>query len=373
MNKIQLTYALIFLCTFIVNTSLIAQFDGGFGDGAEKSSIIQITLNGSQINTIALYRGGYGDGHDKVTTSTTLAGNEISVLYLGSNGDGFDKDFFQGVLTGEVISQLYEGGDGDGFEKDLFSGVLTGEVISQLYEGGEGDGFDKDLFAGVLTGELISQLYEGGEGDGFDKDLFAGILTGEEISQLYEGGEGDGFDKIIFSGVLDGAPLSVLYSGGSGDGFSKHTIQYIFDFPECTFVVNTDDNGFGSLRYAIDCASPGDTIDFSPLLMQDSIVLTSGKVDIVKDLYINGIKSAELTVDASLASRAFKLGANTITIKGLKIIVGTDPIGGAVLNNAMLTLMDIDIYDPTNNATTVIESTVTGSLRIKGEVSIQEN
>ena len=65
------------------------------------------------------------------------------------------------------------------------------------------------------------------------------------------------------------------------------------------------------------------------------------------------------------------MGANTVTIKGLKIIVGTDPSGGAVLNNGLLTLLDVDIYDPTNNATSVIQSSMTGSLTIQGTVTVQ--
>lgn len=372
MNKLQTTYIFL-ICTFIFSISIHAQYEGGIGDGAEKSSVIQITLNGDQINPLALYRGGYGDGQDKDLANVTLAGDEITILYLGGNNDGHAKDDFQGTLTGSEISALYMGSDGDGHDKESFLGILDGTAIAVLYNGGEGDGHFKNSFSGVLTGEEISQLYEGGIGDGFNKELFSGILTGELISQLYEGGIGDGFDKDYFVGILDGSPLSALYSGGYGDGFSKHQIQYIFDFPGCTFVVNTDDDGFGSLRYAINCAAPGDTIDFSPLLIQDSIVLTTGKIDIIKDLYVNGNKSAQLTVDASQAQRAFKTGSNTITIKGLKIIVGADPLGGAVLNGGILTLMDVDIYDPTNNATSVIETTMSGSLRISGTVTVQEN
>ncbi|MEM9548404.1 MAG: hypothetical protein AAGA77_20640, partial [Bacteroidota bacterium] len=47
---------------------------------------------------------------------------------------------------------------------------------------------------------------------------------------------------------------------------------------------------------------------------------------------------------------------------------GTEASGGAVLSSGMLTLMDVDIYDPTNNATSVIQTSMTGSLRIRGEV-----
>jgi len=109
------------------------------------------------------------------------------------------------------------------------------------------------------------------------------------------------------------------------------------------------------------------------LLIQDSIVLTSGNLEVTKDLFINGIKSAELTVDASQEVRAIKMDNSTVTIKGLKIIVGTDPGSGAVLHSGMLTLIDIDIYNPTGTATSVIETTLSGTVTIRGSVTIQEN
>lgn len=367
----------IFICTTVLillgNVPIQAQYLGGQGDGAQKSSTIQITLNGNQINAVALYQGGQSDGHDKKIIIATLAGDLLADLYGGGYNDGNSKNSFQGTLTGDELSDLYSGGAGDGSHKTLYQGTMDGTLIEVLYSGGIGDGNDKNSFSGILTGEEIAQLYEGGTGDGANKIVFSGILTGEEIAQLYQGGFDDGIGKDLFIGLLDGNALSALYSGGIGDGFSKHSIQYIFDFPGCTFVVNTDDSGFGSLRYAIGCAAPGDTIDFSPLLIQDSIVLTSSNLEITKDLFVNGNKSAELTIDASQVFRAMKTGSNTITIKGLKIIIGTAASGGAALNNGILTLMDVDIYDPTNNATSVIENSLSGSLRIKGEVTIQEN
>ncbi|MEM9547556.1 MAG: hypothetical protein AAGA77_16365, partial [Bacteroidota bacterium] len=356
-----------FLSIISVNTSW-AQFDGGNGDGQDKSGTIQQTLNGASVNTLAMYLGGNGDGQDKDATVITLAGNVLSVMYEGGNGDGHDKDAFLGTLIGQELSFLYLGGNGDGQDKVMFAGVLDGAEIASLYGGGNGDGQDKNMFSGVLDGAEIAQLFGGGVGDGHDKDMFAGVLDGAALAGLYSGGVGDGQDKNTFAGVLDGAELAALYSGGNGDGFTKNVLQYIFDFPGCTFVVNTDDNGFGSLRYAINCASPGDTIEFSPLLINDTIALTSTNLEVTQDLFINGNKAAELTVDASLLNRAFKMGANSLTIKGLRIIVGTEASGGAVLSSGMLTLMDVDIYDPTNNATSVIQTSMTGSLRIRGEV-----
>jgi len=351
-----------------------AQYLGGTGEGSSKNSTIQLTLNGAAINTVGLYQGGIGDGNDKAEFLTTLSGTVIAAIYMGGNGDGHDKESVTITLSGAKLLALYGGGDGDGQDKSEFAGVTTGEEIAQLYKGGDGDGHDKSIFAGVLSGEEIAQLYEGGIGDGHDKSSFAGVVSGEEIAQLYLGGIGDGHDKNLYAGVLDGEALAALYSGGIGDGFAKQSIEYIFDFPGCTFVVNTDNDGFGSLRYAINCAMPGDTIEFSPLLMNNTIDLTSSAIEVEKDIYIDTDRAAGITLDANQVDRAFEIEpTHLVSIKGLRIIVGMEANGGAVLNNGTLTLIDLDIIDPTNNSTTVVRTTLSGTLRIRGQVNIMEN
>lgn len=361
------------MCTCFIPT-LSAQFSGGEGDGMHKSSTIQLTLNGSQINPLSLYRGGFGDGQDKNTIIVSLSGANLSYLYAGGNGDGNTKSDFNGTLGGIDLTTLYLGGISDGHSKDSYQGVLDGSMIDVLYMGGISDGHSKFSFSGLLDGVQLAQLYEGGIGDGSSKLKTSVLLNGEMLSQLYSGGIGDGHDKEFFSGVLDGSALSALYSGGVGDGFSKNMIQYIFDFPGCTFVVNTDDNGFGSLRYAIECAAPGDTIEFSPLLIEDIIGLTSGPLVINKDLYVNGNKSANLSVDGGDVERTFQIDQTySIVIKGLKIIAGINPMGSAIHNEGILTLLDVDIYYPAINSTTVVRTTLTGSLNIDGTVTIQEN
>ena len=112
MNKFQTTYIPILICILLFNIPTQAQYEGGFGDGTEKSSVIQITLNGDPINPLALYRGGFGDGQDKEILNATLAGGEIASLYLGGNNDGHAKDDFQGTIAGAEIAFLYMGSDG---------------------------------------------------------------------------------------------------------------------------------------------------------------------------------------------------------------------------------------------------------------------
>ena len=53
-------------------------------------------------------------------------------------------------------------------------------------------------------------------------------------------------------------------------------------------VTNTNDSGPGSLRQAITNAANGAVIKFSPKLDGDTITLTSGELDISKNITIEG-------------------------------------------------------------------------------------
>src|SRR4051812_1483210 len=53
-------------------------------------------------------------------------------------------------------------------------------------------------------------------------------------------------------------------------------------------VTNTDDAGTGSLRQAIIDAAPGDIVQFDPSIAGQTIVLSTGAIEIDKALTING-------------------------------------------------------------------------------------
>ena len=61
-------------------------------------------------------------------------------------------------------------------------------------------------------------------------------------------------------------------------------------------VTNDDDSGTGSLRQAIADAASGDTITFSHSLRGQTIMLTSGALDITKSLDIDGPGASQLSV-----------------------------------------------------------------------------
>ena len=105
-------------------------------------------------------------------------------------------------------------------------------------------------------------------------------------------------------------------------------------------VTSLADGGPGSLRQVITAASSGDTVIFDPILTGKTIILTNGEISVAKNLTINGLGAASLSVSATNLSRVFSIsGASTVTISALTITGGsTLATGGAIYNNAGCTL-----------------------------------
>ena len=150
--------------------------------------------------------------------------------------------------------------------------------------------------------------------------------------------------------------------------------------PSTLTVTNTQDSGRGSLRAEIAAAQSGDTIVFSPTLTSSSsskphhggttstpgkITLTSGELDLTKNLTIQGPGAGQLTISGNsanwysdysttrntYASRVFEVAQNvTVTLSGLTISNGDglagytlgqhpgDFTGGGILDHGTLTL-----------------------------------
>lgn len=328
----------------ILPFQLIGQFSGGRSDGFDCAGTVQSGLYGQMVNVNLLYQGGSGDGHG--------------------------TDFYQGVMDGTLVAGLFTGGAGDGFHKNLGQSTVDGINLSVLFLGSEGDGHDTDFYQGVMDGTQVAGLFTGGPGDGFHKVAVQSVLDGTGLDQLFTGGQSDGHDKKGFYGVVNGTSFATLYSGGMGDGFSKRSQQYVFAFPGCTFVVNTMDNGFGSLRYAVDCAQPGDTIIFSPVLLNKTIGLASAPVSIGKNLSLLENEDLNIVIDASVIERAFfiQTGAEVL-IQGLKIIVGAASEGSGLQNEGLLTLVDLQLLN-VSPAQSALENRGTGTITIEGMVRV---
>jgi len=105
-------------------------------------------------------------------------------------------------------------------------------------------------------------------------------------------------------------------------------------------VTNTNDSGPGSLRQAVIDANSGDTITFNLFngSLSSTITLTSGEIDVNKNLKIVGPGANQLTVSGNNSSRVF-LTFGTVVISGLTIANGAAQDffgGGGIINDGGL-------------------------------------
>ncbi len=118
-------------------------------------------------------------------------------------------------------------------------------------------------------------------------------------------------------------------------------------------VVTTSDSGAGSLRQAILDAVSGDVIDFDAGLTSGgaaTITLSSGQLEIDKNLEIQGPGAGTLTVSGNGANRIFYVTEGTsAVISGLRLASGDvssdATVGGAIFSYGDLRLADLVIED----------------------------
>jgi len=110
-------------------------------------------------------------------------------------------------------------------------------------------------------------------------------------------------------------------------------------------VTSTVDTGLGSLRAAIANAQSGDTIQFDASLTNQTITLTTGQLEINKNLIIDGTNAPGITISGNNTSRVFHITLapdytpTNVTLRGLTIADGNasgavqDGAGGGVLTD----------------------------------------
>lgn len=106
-----------------------------------------------------------------------------------------------------------------------------------------------------------------------------------------------------------------------------------------TIVSNTDDDGCGSLRKAVELANSGDVVQFEPAINGNTITLTSGQILIDKNLTIQGNGFIFTIVDGYSAGRIFNIGSgDTVNITGLGLQNGNAANGGAIASKGYTTI-----------------------------------
>ncbi|AVH71327.1 Calx-beta domain-containing protein [Nostoc sp. 'Lobaria pulmonaria (5183) cyanobiont'] len=132
--------------------------------------------------------------------------------------------------------------------------------------------------------------------------------------------------------------------GGNDHGLAIDDVSVKVD--GTTYIVtNTNDSGTGSLRQAIINANndPGietilfDTTGIFGDTTPDTIILTSGELNVTEGVIIQGTGANKLTISGNNASRVFYASAS-LSIDGLKITGGNAANGGGINSTSSVTV-----------------------------------
>jgi hypothetical protein len=135
------------------------------------------------------------------------------------------------------------------------------------------------------------------------------------------------------------ACLAALFSASASEAAPPHPHGAVV-------VTNCLDSGNGSLRQAVQTGAPGDPIDLTQLTC-GQISLTTGRIDVNRNLLIQGPGPDVLAIDGTHTDRVFNQNGNyTLALYGLKLQHGyADSFGGGcvysngplLLNNTVIT------------------------------------
>lgn len=144
--------------------------------------------------------------------------------------------------------------------------------------------------------------------------------------------------------------------------------------PSCsTIVTNTNDSGTGSLRKAIECAAHGDTITFAPAVVGQTIHLTSGPIEVNKNIHI--LQTPVTGVTVSSAAKTWQVNSGLTELQHINIKAGCiiSYYGTGICNYGDMILRDVTILqdaDPSCGAASVYNL---GGMVIEGNTRVITN
>jgi hypothetical protein len=127
------------------------------------------------------------------------------------------------------------------------------------------------------------------------------------------------------------------------------TCLFVFPFFAQTgsvrIVINTQDDGDGSLRKLLNEVSAEGTLRFQSALGGDTIFLTSGPLLISKHVRIEGPKGAPVIISGSQSQQIMRIASGAeVSLQDLELVQGLTPAGeqgGAIFNQGKLELLRV--------------------------------
>ena len=335
--------------------------------GSMQTYTVPAGVNSIQIECTA--GSGYAEGGEGgyVTGEFSVVPGEVLEIYVGGQGTYTDGGFNGGGNTGS--SNGYGGGGGASDVRQAGS-TLNDRIV--VAGGGGGPGSNCGAYTapggkgGGLTGEsgclysCSDCRYTGAGGS-----QIAGGITGIPMRvscsgesgtfglggsnlEVYGTGGGGGYyggGAGCFEGAGGGSSytdasatnVTHLVGTNAGHGFVVITTPCIE--VGTSIILNSNDNGPGSLRELVSGSCRNDTLVFDASTNGHPIVLSSGQITLHKDIVITGIDSASTIIDGGDLGRIFNIAPGvTVTLNGVKLQNGKTKEGGAIYNAGDLTL-----------------------------------
>lgn len=189
---------------------------------------------------------------------------------------------------------------------------------------------------------------------GFDENLEYNFLNGT-VSKTVT-------NQLVMNG-LESDTLIVNLQNVLSDTIIINKVGNNFE-PGCSLVTNTYNEGIGSIRYALLCAMPGDTIFFDATVAGDTIFLDTIPVLIDNDIALINTNNQIVTImsDSDYIFNIF--GGTDVWLENIKIVSSQN--GSSCINNfGSLTLKNVEI-STASTGFSKIENNHPGTIQLMG-------
>jgi len=320
-----------------------------------------LALSGSNV-IAATTKGIYYSGNNGLTwTASNIAGDLVYYSSgLAVNGNIVCTGIFSPVLGSGIWRSTNIG----------MTWMLVNNIndVISMASGGE-----NHFYAGTFYENFVSEdngltWMNAGPGIPTDNGGFAiyainnYVFIGNSKGVFFSDNYGDSFSNANTG--IDPYPNNSV-QGLTADGYFVYAGTFLnalwrrplSDFgiiPLCLTEVTTNSNsGSGSLRDIISCTYSGANITFNGALMDQTITLTSGEINIMKELTLSGLGVTHLTISGNNASRIFHVfPGNNLEIKNMALKNATSVTnGGALFVEGNMTLDNVLLQNNFENGT----------------------
>ena len=111
--------------------------------------------------------------------------------------------------------------------------------------------------------------------------------------------------------------------------------------PNCHIVSNTNNGGAGSLKSALECVQPNETIIFAPEIAGDTIIIDSISLDIEKSLKIINSGENKVIIKSGLTTVINTFAGTEIWLENL-LLISANPSRNCINNYGNLTIKNVE-------------------------------